>query len=176
MNYLLVALVSAVLALAVPSATYFAGKRSGKDVAQLRCAADVATTAAKARDQADQARQQELDARQETQREAHRMQSRALADAVAAERSLVGLRHSARQVTLDACAAAAPAAEPTGPPATPAGMVLADVLGWADSRAAEAAAALDAAYAAGTSCQREHAAALKPAPGAAKNLAPSAGP
>lgn len=146
--------------------TYLRGYGDGSQQQQLQCQAAQADQAMQQRDVADDAREIELENRDDAHREAQRMHERALQDAVAAERSRHGLQQRARQVATapTQCGGAPPhAAEPSSAPASTAAMVLADVLSWADGRAAEATAALDRAYAAGITCEREHAAAVSAA-------------
>jgi FtsZ-interacting cell division protein ZipA len=157
---LIAAIVAALLALG----GYWSGHRHGS--AELKCQAAQADQATQQRDAADDAREIELENRDDAHREAQRMHERALQDAVAAERSRHGLQQRARQIASAPaqCGGAPPAAaEPGSAPASTPAMVLTDVLSWADGRAAEAAAALDRAYAAGITCEREHAGAVSAA-------------
>ncbi len=81
----------------------------------------------------------------------------ARADAVAADRAAGGLRKQLTAYVAAIRGAAGPSdPKPTdaGPPASEAVMVLAELLQSADSRAGELAAAFDASYAAGTTCER----------------------
>lgn len=138
---------------------------AGAKQAQLECQTTADELAAKVRAELDRARDAETQARQETTREAIRIAETRARDAAAAERSRGSLQQRASAVAAAACApvVAASAAEPARPPAEPAAVVLAELLSWADERAAAAAAALDAAHAAGTACEREHDAAVSAA-------------
>lgn len=137
----------------------------GVKATQLQCQADAQALAHKAREEVERARVADIQARQETTREAIRLAEVRARDAAAAERSRSSLQQHARALAAAACApaVAASAPQPARPAADPAALVLADLLSWADQRAGEAAAALDAAHAAGAACEREHDAAVSAA-------------
>lgn len=113
------------------------------------------------------ARQQEKD-RDDAQRkivaEAQRAAARSREDAAAAAAAGVGLRERAAALAAR-CGGAGPdsAAAAGGPAASAPGVVLADVLGRADARAVELAAAADATRTAGLACERAYDS-LSPAP------------
>lgn len=88
----------------------------------------------------------------------------ARADAAAADRAAGGLRKQLAAYVAAVRGAAGPSdPKPTdaGPPATEAVVVLAQLLESADGRAGELAAAFDASFAAGTTCENSYGA-LKP--------------
>jgi sRNA-binding protein len=145
----------ALCAVLLAAVAYLVGDHRGATRQDLVC--QVAHDAEEAQRSHRRARQLELDARQETQRETQRMLDRAAADAVSAERSRLSLQQRAQRLAA-ACAPAA--AQPASGAASSAGLVLADVLGRADQAAGELAAALDRAHAAGLACEREHRASL----------------
>lgn len=145
------------IVLLIGLASYLFGDHRGAIRQDLVCQLAHDTETLQRQRAADHARQLELDARQETQRETQRMLDRATADAVSAERSRLGLQQRAQRLAA-ACAPAA--AQPASGAASSAGLVLADVLSRADQAAGELAAALDRAHAAGLTCEREHRASL----------------
>lgn len=90
----------------------------------------------------------------------HTQMRRARADAAAARDAVAGLQLAAQAAAAAGCTAAPAAAASSA--AGGAGVVLADVLGGAAGRAAELAAALDQAHAAGTACERAYDAVRRP--------------
>lgn len=83
----------------------------------------------------------------------------ARADAAAAARAAGGLRRQLAAYVAavrGAAGAGGPAAADSGPAATEAVVVLADMFSSADARAGELAAAFDASYAAGSTCERSY--------------------
>lgn len=160
--YALAGAVVVAAALGTGGAWYARGVVADRDLAQLgrqhaQAVAQAAGTAREAEAQARLEEQRRAAALQEIADEADAARARATADADRARRAADSLRDAARAA---AARCSAPADDPTaaepGASAASPGLVLADVLGRADDRAGELAAALDASRAAGLACERAY--------------------
>ncbi|MFM5319328.1 DUF2514 domain-containing protein [Aeromonas caviae] len=143
---------------------HHSGYQSGADAKELQWSAkwdkqagQLATAKANA----------ELKAREEEQRrqasidkvrdDAEKQIARAESDALAASDAAAGVLEQAKRLAARAgkCPGNPSTTQP-GPPATEPGVVLADVLGRADARAGDLAAAYDRSRAAGLACERAY--------------------
>ena len=138
-------------------------KTAQADLAQARQehaehVAAAALAAASAVQAARTEEQRRTAALQEIADAAHKDLAAARADARRARAAAAGLRNAAQAYAAAHCGGAADdsATAPGGPPAAGPGLVLADLLGRADDRAGELAAAADAARAAGLACERAY--------------------
>jgi len=165
----------AVALLAAAAVGYFAILHAQLDGARVQLAheratrvqehADAERAARAATERARLEEQRRTAAQKEATDESQRLSERARSDAAGAaaerERVLVAAAGAARRCD----ATRDPGAPASGPAAESPGLVLADVLGRADARAGELAAALDAAHIAGQLCERSYDA-LRPESGA----------
>ena len=143
---------------------YHSGYQSGADAKELEWSAkwnkqaeQQATAKAKATMEAREEEQRRQASIDKVRDDAEKQIARAESDALAARDAADGVLEQAKRLAARAGKCPSnPAATQSGAPAAEPSMVLADVLGRADARAGELAAAYDRASAAGLACERAY--------------------